>query len=473
MNKLKLLLITPLLLGGFSTSSDVKYANSGETDIEISSAITSNTSLFLKSNYKITTDFKVDNVLDVTVVDEIGTDNRTSRLYYSNSLISEYSVIKNPTGGSSVEYINIANEVKARELLGSQGEAILFDLTYGNPLKNFANLNNSKINSYFDITSEEGKYILKATSLAYGSLTKNIINFFDDLSALVWDTSTKQEEIEDLEIVLNEYGEPTNMSFAKITKDRFGAIRKTFDCTIEPISSLNTLKPVEASLSEDESAEFAAKLNNFQEMISKGNFTQTFSVFNGEQTYNNFYALNEDTTSILGPMMMSDMPLIEQNYGETFVGLVSTPEGFQQYAVSPDANMSGQMSDTKYSSIDMVIPDFTAISTDFFHLENGKYVFDISSFLHADTTFSADILTVLMSFVDPGVSIAGLYLNNYDYTFNKLTYSFNSDGILTGTLQYFIETYLLETTFTFKNIGTTDLESEPSIASAIDYLLRN
>ena len=71
MNKLKLLLITPLLLGGFSTSSDVKYANSSETDIEINSAITSNTSLFLKSNYKITTDFKVDNVLDVTVVDEI------------------------------------------------------------------------------------------------------------------------------------------------------------------------------------------------------------------------------------------------------------------------------------------------------------------------------------------------------------------------------------------------------------------
>ena len=111
MNKIKLLLITPLLLGGFGTSSNVQYANSNNADIEISSAITSASSLFLKSNFQLTTQFKVDNVLDITIVDQIGQENRVSRLYYNNYLISEHSVVKNPTGSTSSEYISILNEV--------------------------------------------------------------------------------------------------------------------------------------------------------------------------------------------------------------------------------------------------------------------------------------------------------------------------------------------------------------------------
>ena len=43
MKKLKLLLITPLLLGGVSGQATTNYAASSSTDIEISSAVTSNT----------------------------------------------------------------------------------------------------------------------------------------------------------------------------------------------------------------------------------------------------------------------------------------------------------------------------------------------------------------------------------------------------------------------------------------------
>ena len=82
MKKLKLLLITPLLLGGVSGQGTTNYAASNSTDIEISSAVSSNTSLFLKSNYQITTNFKVDGELPVVIVDQIGPENRTSRLYY-------------------------------------------------------------------------------------------------------------------------------------------------------------------------------------------------------------------------------------------------------------------------------------------------------------------------------------------------------------------------------------------------------
>ena len=101
MKKLKLLLITPLLLGGVSGQATTNYAANNATDIEISSAVTSNTSLFLKSNYQITTNFKVDGELPVVIVDQIGPENRTSRLYYQGYLISEQSVAKSATGGTT------------------------------------------------------------------------------------------------------------------------------------------------------------------------------------------------------------------------------------------------------------------------------------------------------------------------------------------------------------------------------------
>lgn len=472
MKKLKLLLITPLLLGGVSGQATTNYA-AEPTDIEISSVVTSNTALFLKNNYQITTNFKVDGQLPVIVVDQIGPENRTSRLYYQGYLISEQSIAKSATGGTTGEYINIQNEVHSRELLNEDGQQILYDIQYGNPLKNLANLSNSQLNSYFTIDKVDSNYVLKANDLAYGVLTKNMINFFEDLSSYIYDLDTKTEEIQDLVITLNEYGEPTDMAFTKVTKDRFGAVKNDFKCTIESISELKTLSPVKAQLTEAEAEELNTKLSNFQELIAKGNFTQNFSIYNGQHSYSNYYQLNEDTESVFGRVMFSDMPLIDQHYGSTFVGLLDTGAGFQQFAVSPEANFSGTMSDTVYSDISEVLPQFTAISSDFFYKEGESYIFDIESFLHADVHFCADILTILMSFVDPGTAVAGIYIDNYSYTFSKLEFNFDSDGILSGTLAYYIDTYLLATEFSFTNIGTTDITKVPSLEPVVHYLLNN
>ena len=407
MKKLKLLLITPLLLGGVSGQATPNYA-ADTNDIELSSALTSNMALFLKSQYQITTDFLVDGEVPITMVDQIGPENRNSRLYYQGHLISEQSVKKSPTGGTTGEYINIKNEVHSREFLTEDEQPILFDINYGNPLKNLANLSNSQINSYFNVAKEDLNYVLTATDLAYGVVTKNMINFFEDLTSLIYDEDTKTEEIADLVINLNEYGEPSNMTFTKITKDRFGAVTNDFECSIESISEVSTLTPVEAKLTEDEALVFETKLANFQEKLNKGNFTQHFTIYNGAHSYSNYYQINEDTDSPFGRIMFSDMPLVDQNYGNTFVGLLETGSGLQQYAVSPEANFSGTMSDTVYSDISTLIPQFTAISSDFFFKDGDEYVFDIESFLHADVYFCAEILTAIMSFIDPGVAIAGL-----------------------------------------------------------------
>ena len=74
------------------------------------------------------------------------------------------------------------------------------------------------------------------------------------------------------------------------------------------------------------------------------------------------------------------------------------------------------MSDTIYPDIAELLPQFTAISSDFFFKDGDSYIFDIGAFLHADVNFCADLLTALMSFVDPGTSVAGVYINNYTYT---------------------------------------------------------
>ena len=473
MKKLKLLLITPLLLGGVSGQATTNYAASNSTDIEISSAVSSNTSLFLKSNYQITTNFKVDGELPVVIVDQIGPENRTSRLYYQGYLISEQSVAKSATGGTTGEYINIQNEVHSREFLTEDGEPILYDIQYGNPLKNLANLSNSQLNSYFDIEKIDSNYILTANDLAYGVLTKNMINFFDVLSSYVYDLDTKTEEIQDLVITLNEYGEPTDMTFTKVTKDRFGAVKNDFKCVIESISELNTLTPVKAQLTEEEALEFETKLSSFQALIDKGNFTQNFSIYNGQHSYSNYYQINEDTESIFGRVMFSDMPLIDQHYGQTYVGLLDTGAGLQQFAVSPEANFSGTMSDTIYPDIAEILPQFTAISSDFFFKDGDSYIFDIEAFLHADVNFCADLLTALMSFVDPGTSVAGVYINNYTYTFAGLILSFDKDNILSGKLAYYIDSYLLATEFSFTNIGTTDITQVESLQPVVQYLLNN
>jgi hypothetical protein len=78
-----------------------------------------------------------------------------------------------------------------------------------------------------------------------------------------------------------------------------------------------------------------------------------------------------------------------------------------------------------------------------------------------------------MSFVDPGTSVAGVYINNYTYTFAGLIFSFDSNNVLSGSLSYYIDSYLLTTEFSFTNIGTTDITTVESLQPVVQYLLNN
>ena len=79
----------------------------------------------------------------------------------------------------------------------------------------------------------------------------------------------------------------------------------------------------------------------------------------------------------------------------------------------------------------------------------------------------------LFGIADPATNILGLYINNYSYSFNTLTFKFDIYGNLIGTLNYNYNNLVLESKFSFSNIGTTNLLNEQSVQDPVSYYLMN
>ena len=471
MKKINLLAITPILIA--STGVGISFQNRAAEDIELSSAITSNTNFFFKNTYQIDSTVQIDGLdFPIQYIDQIGANNRVNRMYVQGYLYDEFSVVKSGAGHALQEYISTENEVKTRTLTHENGEPVNYDIYYGNPFKSFANLSNSQINSYFNISEKDSNYVLTANDLAYGALTKSLVNFYPEMNAYIWDYLTYNVSIEDLEITILNDGTPSSMSFTRVKKDRFGAIQEPIVAKFESLSKIQTVQALEPKMSENDALEFETKITNFQEKLSAGNFTQHISIEMDEQLiveYGNYYAYTGNQNSYLPSMAISDCPLYDPNYGYTFVTLTLTSEGYIPYAVSPESSYEGKMNDTVYTSIDEIIPHFDYISSDFFEKVESYYVFDLLAFLYSDVQFASSILTDVLSIFDPGYTILGLYLDNYTYTLDCLYLGFDSNGNLFGELTYFLGSTFCSAFFTFEEIGTTVLEDIPSIASALDF----
>ena len=473
MKKIKLFVLAPLAVCSIALGTVQGLANAQANDVELSSAVTSNMSFVLKNPYQLTSSASLSyEDYKFTVIDQVAEDYRSNSIYYGTYLLQDIRLLRNGTGGTEEEYISLQNEVSSRAILDSDNNPISFDDNYGNPFRNLANLNNSQINSYFTISNKDDGYLLKANDLAYGILNNSFVNFFTDFDGFIWDEASLVHNIEKLEIAIASDGTPTSISFEKIKKDRFGAIKEMFTSTFDTLSEVEHLTPVTPKMDNETSATFKNKLDSFQERINKGNFSQELSLFDNQLYYVNFYDLDYNEGQIYPNMMLSSCQLYDQSYGMTYVGLLETSEGYKTYAISPDAGFHSTMSNDTFTSINEVIPNINTISTDLFRYYDGYYIFDISSFTHADVYFCADILTALFGIVDPAVAFLGLYLSNYSYQFTSLILTFTETGNLVGGLSYIYESqYQLTTTFSFYNIGTTDLTKEESIKTPIDFFI--
>ena len=473
MKKLNLLVLTPLVIATAGTS--VAFANNSSTSLELSTAVTANTNLFFKNTYEIKSTLELFYEVPITfeIFDQVSPSNRVSKSFLYGDLYEELSFVRSAAGHAQEEYISLSNEVELRAITDSEGNPINYDEYYGNPFKSFANLSNSQINSYFDIyKNDENLYVLTANDLAYGALTKSLINFYPELNLYYWDVPSYTQHIEDFVLVLEDDGTPHSMSFTRVKKDRFGGIKEPVSAEFNKISKVETLQPVSPSMNETEANEFKAKLDAFQEKLSEGNFTQEFYVTYNDTPivkYNTYYSLNVNYGSSLPNMIISDCPLYDANYGQTFVSIVRTTDGYIPYAVSPEAGYEGTMNSTVYTSIDEIIPHVNAMSPDFFSKQNDVYGYDMVSIKYDDVYFSASILTAFITSFDPCVSMLGIYLNNNTYYFDSLYLTFDENDNLMGELNYFANGYSATTAFKFTNVGTTNLEEIESIAPALEF----
>lgn len=483
----KILLLSSLLL---VTLPQVKVSYASN-DIELDSLITNNLTTQLKGAIDLEADIDFNYSTQLTslkIQDQIDSSNRTNIIYYKDKVIQESYLIKNSKGYAEEKYLTISNAIETREIVDSSNNEVKFNVEYGSPFATLATLSNKQINSYFSVSSDENNYILEAKEYAYGILANPLLKFYYDYDGLIWDDSYTRS-IENLVLTLDSNGYLINVNFDKIKKDIFGGIKENYDITVSSINgSVKTLSPIESSLTESQKSDYQTKITDFQNRINNGNFTQQIDIesensiietYYEYSTYSNYYALNEDDDNQMQGMLCS-LPLLDSSHGETYLGMfkVSSSETdgdtYASVGISPNDDYSGTISEYGTTDIEEVIPNISDISIDLFTYNEAKgtYIFDFDDFLYDDVHFCSSLLISLFGVVDPLVHNIGLY--TYDgssYYFDSLEIGFDSLNNLYGVLSYNFYGYDVKTTFSFKNVGTTDLMSQEDLSIIIDYLL--
>ncbi len=479
----KILLLSSLLLVTLPQAK-ISYASN---DIELSSSITNNLTAQLKGalDLEADIDFKYSTQLtSLKIHDQIDSSNRTNIIYYKDKVIQESYLIKNSKGYAEEKYLTISNTTETREIVDSSNNAVKFNVEYGSPFTTLSTLSNEKINSYFSISLNENNYILKAKDYAYGILANPLLTFYYDYDGLIWDDSYTRS-IENLVLTLDSNGYLINVNFDKIKKDIFGGIKENYDITVSSIDgSVKTLTPIESSLTESQKNNYQNKITDFQNRINNGNFTQNISL-SAESveldgySYSSYYALNEDDDNLMQGMICS-LPLYDQSHGETYLGMFkvasSETDGntYSSVGISPDDDFSGTITEYGTTEIKKVIPNIADISIDLFTYNETKdtYIFDFDEFLYDDVHFCSTLLISLFGVVDPLVHNLGLY--TYDgssYYFDTLEIGFDTNNNLYGVLSYSYYGYDFTSTFSFSNVGETNLIGNENISKIVDYLL--
>lgn len=470
--KKTLLLISALLL---LTNIDVNKTFA-ENDLQLDSSLTTVLTNQLKNGIELNADitFNYDNLFSsLKIIDQIDSTNRSNFILIDNEIVQESYLQATSLGGTVEKYLTISNTIETREVTTSSGEAVSFKSTYGSPFITLSSLNNKKINSYFEITQDNNQYILKANDLGYGILANSLLDFYYDYDSLVWDSSYTRS-IENLTLTLNENGLLQNVSFNKIKKDIFGGIKENYNIAISSLTNnVKNLEPLTSSLNDDQKTTFENKMNNFQTLLNNGNFTHSIQISvqdNILSSYSNYYSLNEDS-EMHG--MICSLPLQDSSHGETYISVFNTGGTYSTVGISPDDDYSGTIKELETLDIKEIIPQVSNISSAFFTYDetNNLYTFDFDNFIYDDTHFSSTLLISLFGAVDPSVHNLGLYTyNGSSYLFDSLSIGFDESNYLKGTLTYSYYGFPLTCSFSFKNVGETNLQEQDDISKVIEYL---
>lgn len=476
--------VVSLALLGTTAGLQLNAQNANEKAVQISSTLVSKLNTFFAGKVQLSSTFTfvndAENNLPIRFVDQVDENNRVQYLYANlgegEQLIVESYLTKDALGYAKQKYLTLENEVYDRELQDSNGKPVLYDDYFANPFRFIKKLTVDQYNKYFAYAENGTTFVLEANDYAYGLITNDFINFYTDYDTYIWDSASLEYYLDDFKITGTTDGDVTNISFIKVKKDKFGGLQTSYNIEVDGLEQLATLNPVQASMDTQYLEEFTSKLESFQEKLNIGNFTETFTFdfyvgtpYENQMIYSNYYSL-DDTNEY--PMMISDLALNAGEQGLTYTAAtINYNNEYVQIGISPETEYIDVMNQNTYSSIEEIVPLMNTISGDFFTYSDGIYKFDISSFLHADFYFAVDILYAICGECDNAFTLLGIYQNNNDYVFDSLEITFDENGIPSGKLGFYYNNLPCFSTFSFSNVGTTDLTQIDTIKELYSFFL--
>lgn len=430
----------------------------------------------IKSPIRFTTSATTYEGYDLVIVDEVDETNRYTGIYYQDILLNEQYFVSDENDYAYNLKINISNTSELTPLYetNNEEEPLTFSSYFGSPFRRLSNKEIENIENYFEISTIWKGYKLEAKDNFYGLINHDFNNFFYLLNDFVWDETTFNLTIKKLIITLDEKGEMTKMSFTRLCRDKFGSVNEQFSIDVESISNVNIITGVEQKMSDEQEAIFLDKINNFQNKINVGNFTQHYATTYDRGFEYNTYFVFDSLDPVVPSMMITDLMFEDPTYGVTFMGAYPLAGAYYPYAFSPDTLFMDRYVSLVFESFNELLPNFLKISSDFFEYKNGKYILNFQSLSVVDNAFSVAILNALFTPIDPLANLTTTYIDMsmYDYNFDTLEISFDINGNVNAKLNFYSLGKKYSTSITFLNFGTTSLYDVPQLEGVID-LLRN
>lgn len=417
-----------------------------------------------------------------TITDAVSSTARFSKVVNKNGETESEAYYLKSGNYTTQQYLDIDNTIFSEDVTDSSGNKVAFDTLTGNP---FSFLTSSNFDKCFIGTSTTSGIVLTPTEYGTSKLNVSFNSFFAFDDSYTYDTKTLSEYVDNFKLELNSSNTPTKMSFTKVKKDMFGAVREYYVTDINKTETVATLQPVTAKTTGDTYNTLNTALSALKTSLSGNNFTQTVTVDQWdmetispgyqEVTYNTYYQFDNSDYSI----MLSDLKLSESTYGTTYIGIVPNSSGdYQWIGVSPSSNYMGSLDSDTYDSFLDFVAKAGNISTDFFSYTNNSYVFDIESLYEADHTFQVSLLTALVGGGDYLAQKWGNYIssaNTMRFDFQTLTINLNSDG----SFKNFVLVYKSldgnehSMTVSYSNIGETDISKVTDLADAFSVIKAN
>lgn len=487
MNKIKYCLLAALPLASCAFTS-VNAEGGASLNAEQAQTMADFFASPLRSTATITPTYKLLTVPSLTAVEEVSGSARHSRLLTQGEVLLANDFVSDASGNALLQSINISNEVESSALLDDDSNPIPF-ADYGSGYAPLAGLSADDISTYFEVSETETGYTLYGNQKATALLTPSLTAFQYNINPYSFDTVSATQYVDKIVLELSADGTPVSMSYRSVNADRFGAMGEYYEVEFEAIDEVSALSPLESSMGEEDKQTLQSALDGLAASLLGGNFTAHISL----DAYSNGVPVGEEPAmeynayyDYFGPreVMLTDLALEDSTYGKTYTGMahfefdtgVSEGEtehvdGYAMIGVSPESNYASNITED-IVSLEEAVPNVGLLDAELFEKDEEGYYFDLAGFLYNDYYFCLDVMESILGAGDYLSRVASYYLGSttsFTFDFDSLRVELVEGGLPVFRLSFFSDMigYDIVTTVSFSNVGTTDLDSVPELASVL------